>query len=108
MMAGMNDRSHLLTEQRLPESMRLDAMSVGEAVGLMNRQDAAAVAAGGAGGGEGGEGGGAGGTTPFVHGALLRARERGAKTVFLSCVQRVPGEPDVDVAVRPLVGPEVV
>jgi N-acetylmuramic acid 6-phosphate etherase len=194
MMAGMNDRSHLLTEQRLPESMRLDAMSVGEAVDLMNRQDAVAVAAvaaeranvaraielavaalsaGGrliylgagtsgrlgvldaaecpptfrtdpemvqgiiAGGEvamfraqEGAEdraedgaaavdakgvdsndvvvGIAAGGTTPFVHGALRRARERGAKTVFLSCVQRVPGEPDVDVAIRLLVGPEVV
>ena len=194
MMAGMNDRSHLLTEQRLPESMRLDAMSVAEAVDLMNRQDAAAVAAVaaekanvgravelavaalsadgrliyvGAGtsgrlgvldaaecpptfrtdpemvqgiiaGGEaamfraqeGAEdraedgaaavdakavsakdvvvGIAAGGTTPYVHGALRRARERGAKTVFLSCVQRVPGEPDVDVAIRPLVGPEVV
>src|SRR5688500_16454479 len=41
----MNDWSHLLTEQRLPESMTLDAMSVAEAVDLMNRQDAVAVAA---------------------------------------------------------------
>ena len=37
----MQDRSHLLTEQRLPESMNLDAMSVGDAVALMNAQDAA-------------------------------------------------------------------
>src|SRR5579884_1646990 len=49
----------------------------------------------------------AGGTTPFVHGALRRARERGAKTVFLSCVQPVVGEAEVDVVIRPLVGPEV-
>jgi len=49
----------------------------------------------------------AGGTTPFVHGALRRARERGAKTVFLSCVQPVEGEAEVDVVIRPLVGPEV-
>jgi N-acetylmuramic acid 6-phosphate etherase len=49
----------------------------------------------------------AGGTTPFVHGALRRARERGAKTAFLSCVQPVPNEPPVDVMLRPLVGPEV-
>lgn len=49
----------------------------------------------------------AGGTTPFVHGALRRAAERGAKTIFLSCVQPVPGEPTVDVVIRPLVGPEV-
>jgi N-acetylmuramic acid 6-phosphate etherase len=41
----MNDRSHLLTEQRLPESMSLDAMSIEDAVALMNQQDARAVAA---------------------------------------------------------------
>src|SRR5688572_30671030 len=39
------DRSHLLTEQRLPESMGLDAMGVEDAVALMSAQDAAAVAA---------------------------------------------------------------
>ena len=50
----------------------------------------------------------AGGTTPYVHGALRRAAERGAKTIFLSCVQPVPNEPKVDVAIRPLTGPEVV
>jgi N-acetylmuramic acid 6-phosphate etherase len=50
----------------------------------------------------------AGGTTPFVHGALRRARVRGAKTVFLCCVQPTAGEPEVDVAIRPLTGPEVV
>jgi N-acetylmuramic acid 6-phosphate etherase len=190
----MQDRSHLLTEQRLPESMELDAMSVEEAVALMNAQDAvavaavatqrepiaravdlvaAALAAGGrlmyfgagtsgrlgvldasecpptfrsdpqmvqgiiAGGEaamfraqEGAEdkpedgaaavdakdpgprdvvmGIAAGGTTPFVHGALRRAAERGAKTIFLSCVQPVPNEPTVDVVIRPLTGPEVI
>src|SRR5438128_85552 len=41
----MNDRSSLLTEQRLPASMSLDAMSVADAVALMNAEDAAAVAA---------------------------------------------------------------
>jgi N-acetylmuramic acid 6-phosphate etherase len=41
----MNDRSQLLTELRLPESMNLDAMSVEEAVLMMNAQDAQAVAA---------------------------------------------------------------
>ena len=50
----------------------------------------------------------AGGTTPFVHGALRRAAERGGKTIFLSCVQEVPNEPQVDVVIRPLTGPEVV
>ena len=34
----MHDRSHLLTEQRLPESMNLDTMPIGEAVALMNRR----------------------------------------------------------------------
>lgn len=188
------DRSHLLTEQRLPDSMALDAMSIRDAVALMNAQDALAVAAvaavgdsiaaavrlivaglrrGGrlfyvgagtsgrlgvldaaecpptfrtdpemvqgiiAGGHaamfrsqEGAEdradlgaseidarnvgpndtvvGIAAGGTTPFVHGALLRARQRGAATVFLTCVQPFDGEPPADVVIRPLTGPEVV
>ena len=189
----MQDRSYLLTEQRLADSMSLDAMSVEAAVALMNAQDALAVetvtgqrgpiaaavklvaaALGGGGrliyvgagtsgrlgvldaaecpptfrtdpqmvqgiiaGGqaamfraqEGAEdrpeegaaavdernvaagdvviGIAAGGTTPFVHGALRRARERGAKTIFLTCVQPVADEPEVDVVIRPLVGPEV-
>lgn len=50
----------------------------------------------------------AGGTTPFVHGALRAARERGAKTIFLTCVQPMKNEPAVDVVIRPLTGPEVV
>lgn len=50
----------------------------------------------------------AGGTTPFVHGALRRAIECGGKTIFLSCVQPVAGEPSVDVVIRPITGPEVI
>src|SRR3954470_14391234 len=174
----MIDRSQLLTELRLPESMKLDEMSIEQAVALLNQQDTVAVAAVakeqkniaravelvsaafraggrllyfGAGtsgrlgvldasecpptfradpsmvqgiiaGGEdamfrakegaedSAEGGAkdvddrnagpndvvmgiaAGGTTPFVHGALRRAIERGAKTIFLSCVQPVQNE----------------
>ncbi len=189
-----SDRSHLFTEMRLAESMRLDELSVDDAVALMNAQDAIAVAAVGrerqsisnaiglvvsalrsggrliyvgagtsgrlgvldaaecpptfrtdpsqvlgiiAGGQgamfqsqEGAEdhadsgakaidernvavtdvvlGIAAGGTTPFVHGALRRAAEGGAKTVFLSCVQPVEGEPKTDVVIRPITGPEVV
>ena len=189
----MQGRSNLLTEQRLPDSMRLDAMSVDDAVLLMNREDqnavdavraecaaisqAIGIVAGafkrggrlfyvGAGtsgrlgvldasecpptfrtdphmvqgiiaGGEaamfraqeGAEdraddgaaqmdargingndvvmGIAAGGTTPFVHGALRRAGERGAKTIFLACVAPTAGEAKVDIAIRPLVGPEV-
>ncbi|MCS7033641.1 MAG: N-acetylmuramic acid 6-phosphate etherase [Phycisphaerae bacterium] len=189
----MNDRGHLLTEQRLAESMRLDATTIEQGVAIMNAQDRIAVEAvekvrgdvvraielvvqalraGGrliyfgagtsgrlgvldaaecpptfrsdpqtvqgviAGGREamfvaqeGAEdspedgardvdernvgpgdvvmGIATGGTTPYVHGALRRARERGARTVFLSCVQPVPEEPQVDVVIRPLTGPEV-
>lgn len=189
----MLDRSTLLTEQRLADSMNLDRLSVEEALALFNHQDAAAAAAvakvadavaaavrlitgrlrgGGrlfyfgagtsgrlgvldasecpptfgtdpelvqaiiAGGPpavfrsqEGAEdrtdeaaravaernigpadavvGIAAGGTTPFVHAALNTARQRGAATVFFCCVQPTPGEPAVDVVIRPLTGPEV-
>ena len=49
------------------------------------------------------------GTTPYVHGALRRARERGARTGLLLCTY-----PDKeltrthDVVIAPLVGPEVI
>ncbi len=49
------------------------------------------------------------GTTPYVHGALARARERGARTGFLLCTY--PSEDLLsshDVVIAPLVGPEVV
>ena len=49
------------------------------------------------------------GTTPFVHGALKRARERGARTGFLLCTY--PSEQLIkahDVVIAPLVGPEVI
>ena len=49
----------------------------------------------------------AGGTTPFVHGAIRRARQLGAKTIFLCCVKRRIGEPHADLIIRPLVGPEI-
>jgi N-acetylmuramic acid 6-phosphate etherase len=51
----------------------------------------------------------ASGTTPFVHGALARARERGARTGFLLCTW--PTEQLLqthDVVIAPLVGPEVI
>ena len=49
------------------------------------------------------------GTTPFVRGALTRARERGARTVFLTCVEPA-GEPAIecDVVIAVLTGPEVI
>lgn len=190
----MQDRGHLLTELRNPNSMRVDRMSIAEAVELMNAEDAtipAAVAAAkadicqtielvvaafesggrliyvGAGtsgrlgvldasecpptflsdprmvqgviaGGwdalrrsiEGAEdypqdgaakmdemdvgphdvvmGIATGGTTPYVHGAIRRARERGAKTVFFGCVLKEHVPDEADVSIRVLVGPEVV
>jgi N-acetylmuramic acid 6-phosphate etherase len=48
-----------------------------------------------------------GGTTPFVQGALRRAAERGAKTIFFCCVAPFPGEPKTDVTIRPITGPEI-
>ena len=49
------------------------------------------------------------GTTPYVHGAVDRAAERGARTGFLMCTP----PPDelverLDVVIAPLVGPEVI
>jgi N-acetylmuramic acid 6-phosphate etherase len=49
------------------------------------------------------------GTTPYVHGALERAREIGARTGFLLCTY--PSEELTrthDVVIAPLVGPEVI
>jgi len=190
----MKDRGHLMTELRSPHSMRIDRMTIGEAVDLLNAEDAtvaAAVAAArddickaielvvpafeaggrliyvGAGtsgrlgvldasecpptflsrprmvqgiiaGGwkalrravEGAEdypedgaakmdemkvdrrdvvmGISTGGTTPYVHGAIRRGKERGARTIFFGCVldEHVPDE--ADVSIRVLVGPEVI
>jgi len=49
------------------------------------------------------------GTTPYVHGALARARERGARTGFLLCTPPDHGlRAAHDVVVAPLTGPEVV
>jgi N-acetylmuramic acid 6-phosphate etherase len=49
------------------------------------------------------------GTTPYVHGAIDRALERGARTGFLMCT---PPPPELvkrlDVVIAPLVGPEVI
>ncbi len=188
------DRSHLPTEQRLPESERLDELSAEDIVGVMNEQDRRAVEAVakvqadvakvaelvadrlskggrlvyfGAGtsgrlgvldaseipptfradpqqvqgviaggreamfvaqeGAEDSPSGGAaavdsleigkidvafgiaaGGTTPFVRGALDRAKERGAATVFLACVGPGDGQATADLEIRPITGPEVV
>ncbi|MDP8934902.1 MAG: N-acetylmuramic acid 6-phosphate etherase [Cyanobacteriota bacterium] len=49
----------------------------------------------------------AGGTTPYVHGAIQAARQRGATTILIACVpvEQVSIEADLDI--RLLVGPEV-
>ena len=49
----------------------------------------------------------AGGTTPYVLGALKQARQCGARTIFLTCVQDFADAPIVDVLLRPITGPEV-
>lgn len=49
-----------------------------------------------------------GGTTPFVHGALRRAQQLGAKTVFLACVPKEQVADEADVSIRVVTGPEVV
>ncbi|MCI0435588.1 MAG: N-acetylmuramic acid 6-phosphate etherase [Gemmatimonadetes bacterium] len=49
------------------------------------------------------------GTTPYVHAALERARQRGARTGFLLCTDPAPELVRThDVVIAPLVGPEVV
>lgn len=49
----------------------------------------------------------AGGTTPFVHGALAAARQRGATTIFIACVPAAQVSADADIDIRLLVGAEV-
>jgi N-acetylmuramic acid 6-phosphate etherase len=48
------------------------------------------------------------GTTAYVHGALARARERGARTGFLLCTYPTAEHDSHDVVIAPLVGPEVI
>jgi len=48
------------------------------------------------------------GVTPYVRGALGRARERGAATVFVTCAPEAAGDVDADVVINPVVGPEAV
>lgn len=50
----------------------------------------------------------AGGTTPFVHGALARAKTLGARTVFFACVPHDQVTDDADVSIRVITGPEVI
>ena len=46
--------------------------------------------------------------TPYVQGALAEARKHGAKTLFVICNPRESLSIDVDVAICPVPGPEVI
>jgi N-acetylmuramic acid 6-phosphate etherase len=48
------------------------------------------------------------GVTPFVRGAVRRARSRGARTVFVTCAPEAKGLLEADVVINPRVGAEVV
>jgi N-acetylmuramic acid 6-phosphate etherase len=49
----------------------------------------------------------AGGTTPYVHGAIESAKQRGAKTVFIACVPINQVGSIADIDIRLPVGPEI-
>jgi N-acetylmuramic acid 6-phosphate etherase len=49
-----------------------------------------------------------GGTTPYVMGALFEAKRRNARVIFLCCNPQTNPTFDVDVIIRPVVGPEVI
>jgi N-acetylmuramic acid 6-phosphate etherase len=50
----------------------------------------------------------ASGSAPYVLGAMAEARARGSLTVGLACNRGAPLEEMVDIAITPLVGPEVI
>ena len=49
----------------------------------------------------------ASGRTPYVVGALQEARQRGATTVGVSCNGNAPLSNEADIAITPIVGPEI-
>lgn len=48
------------------------------------------------------------GMTPFVHGALQRARQVGAGTVFVTCAPEAVKAIPAEIIINPVVGPEVI
>ena len=50
----------------------------------------------------------ASGMTPYVRGALTRARKAGSKIIFVTCDPRTELQTFVDVTIAPAVGPEVI
>jgi N-acetylmuramic acid 6-phosphate etherase len=49
-----------------------------------------------------------GGSTPFVHGAIARAKSLGAKTIFFACVPAEQFPDEADVSIRVMTGPELI
>jgi N-acetylmuramic acid 6-phosphate etherase len=48
------------------------------------------------------------GVTPFVHGAMKKARQLGAATVFITCAPQSKKHILADIIINPVVGPEVI
>jgi len=48
------------------------------------------------------------GMTPFVHGALKRARQIGSATIFVTCAPEAVEHIPAEIIINPVVGPEVV
>lgn len=48
------------------------------------------------------------GVTPFVHGAMRRAKEMGARTIFITCAPEAVRHIKADVVIAAVVGPEVI
>ena len=48
------------------------------------------------------------GVTPFVHGAVKRARQIGARTIFITCAPEVVRHIKTDIVIAAVVGPEVI
>ena len=48
------------------------------------------------------------GITPFVHGAMKKAKQVGAATVFITCAPEAKKHISADIIINPVVGPEVI
>src|SRR5436190_1110521 len=105
----MPPEDHLLTEARNPQSEGIDRLDAGGIVALMNGEDAKVVAAVGAVSAKDLVVGIAtSGRTPYVLGAIARAKPLGAFTVGIACNRPSLLGAAVDLEIAPLVGPEVI
>jgi N-acetylmuramic acid 6-phosphate etherase len=48
------------------------------------------------------------GITPFVQGAMKKAKQTGAATIFITCAPQAKKEITADIIINPVVGPEVI